>query len=66
MPYEKIIKDNAAAPAVAFLKNDIVGVETTPEWYMAQADQMLQSGQIDPATHQALLMYMQLYFKMGS
>jgi hypothetical protein len=37
-------------------------VETTPEWYMAQADEMLRSGQIDAATHQALLMYMQYYF----
>lgn len=40
-------------------------VETTPEWYMAQADAMLQNGQIDPTTHQALLMYMQLYFGLG-
>lgn len=48
-------------------RNPVPGtfVETTPEWYMAQADQMLKSGQIDPVTHQALLMYMQLYFGMG-
>lgn len=48
-------------------RNPVPGtfVETTPEWYMAQADQMLQQGQIDPATHQALLMYLQLYFKSG-
>jgi hypothetical protein len=49
-------------------RNPVPGtfVETTPEWYMAQADQMLKNGEIDQATHQALLMYMQLYFKMGS
>lgn len=35
-------------------------VETTPQWYMAQADEMLKRGEIDPVTHQALLMYMQL------
>lgn len=35
-------------------------VATTPQWYMQQADAMLQSGQIDAATHQALLMYIQL------
>lgn len=40
-------------------------VSTTPEWYMAQADKMYQAGQIDEATHQALLMYMQLYFGSG-
>jgi hypothetical protein len=38
-------------------------VSTTPEWYMAQADKMFQEGQIDAATHQALLMYLQLNFK---
>lgn len=38
-------------------------VETTPQWYMAQADQMLQSGQITPEEHQALLYYLQLKFK---
>ncbi|MFY3741649.1 MAG: hypothetical protein HMLIMOIP_002107 [Candidatus Nitrosomirales archaeon] len=38
---------------------------TTPEWYLAQADRMLQNGEIDPTTHQALLMYIQLNFKMG-
>lgn len=37
-------------------------VETTPQWYMAQADEMLKNGQIDAATHQALLMYLQLQF----
>lgn len=48
-------------------RNPVPGtfVETTPQWYMAQADQMLQSGQIDPTTYQALQMYMQLYFNMG-
>lgn len=48
-------------------RNPVPGsfVETTPEWYMAQADQMLQNGEIDPTTHQALLMYMQLYFGLG-
>ncbi len=35
-------------------------VETTPEWYMAQADEMLKRGEIDQQTHQLLLMYMQL------
>jgi hypothetical protein len=38
-------------------------VETTPQWYMAQADEMLQRGEIDTATHQALLMYLQLQGK---
>lgn len=38
-------------------------VETTPQWYMAQADEMLKSGQIDAATHQALLYYLQLQFQ---
>ena len=49
-------------------RNPVPGsfVETTPNWYMAQADEMLRQGKIDPATHQALLMYMQLYFDMGS
>ena len=37
-------------------------VETTPEWYAAQADEMLRRGEIDDATHQALLQYLQLYF----
>lgn len=48
-------------------RNPVPGtfVETTPQWYMAQADQMLQNGSIDPTTYQALLMYMQLYFKTG-
>ncbi len=40
-------------------------VETTPEWYMAQADEMLRRGEIDQGTYQALQMYMQLYFQMG-
>lgn len=46
-------------------RNPVPGtfVETTPEWYMQQADQMLQNGEIDAATHQALLMYLQLNFK---
>jgi hypothetical protein len=38
-------------------------VEITPQWYMSQADEMLRRGEIDPVTHQALLMYMQLHFK---
>jgi len=41
-------------------------VSVTPQWYAAQADKMLQSGQIDAATHQALLMYLQLYFGNGN
>jgi hypothetical protein len=41
-------------------------VNTTPQWYEAQADKMLQDGSIDPVTHQALLMYLQLYFGSGS
>jgi hypothetical protein len=40
-------------------------VATTPQWYMQQADKMFQEGQIDAATHQALLMYLQLNFKSG-
>jgi hypothetical protein len=45
-------------------RNPVPGtyVETTPEWYMQQADAMLQNGEIDPSTHQALLMYLQLNF----
>lgn len=45
-------------------RNPVPGtyVQTTPEWYMAQADQMLKNGQIDEATHQALLEYIQLYY----
>ncbi len=48
-------------------RNPVPGtfVETTPEWYMAQADEMLRRGEIDQTTHQALLMYLQLYFKSG-
>jgi len=48
-------------------RNPVPGtyVETTPQWYMQQADKMLQSGQIDPTTYQALQMYLQLYFKTG-
>lgn len=38
-------------------------VQTTPEWYMQQADEMFKQGQIDAATHQALLMYLQLQLK---
>ena len=41
-------------------------VATTPQWYEQQADQMLANGQIDAATHQALLMYLQLYYGNGS
>ncbi len=37
-------------------------VETTPQWYMAQADEMLKRGQITPEEHQALLMALQLKF----
>lgn len=46
-------------------RNPVPGtyVDTTPEWYMAQADKMLQNGQIDATTHQALLMYLQLTSK---
>lgn len=49
-------------------RNPVPGtfVETTPQWYMAQADEMLRRGEIDASTHQALLMYMQLWFKQGS
>lgn len=35
-------------------------VETTPQWYLLQADQMLQNGQITPEQHQALIYYLQL------
>ena len=43
-------------------RNPVPGtfVETTPEWYLAQADEMLKRGQITPEQHQALLMYIQL------
>ena len=41
-------------------------VSTTPQWFEQQADQMYQNGQIDAATHQALLMYLQLYYGNGS
>lgn len=46
-------------------RNPVPGsfVETTPEWYMAQADEMLKRGELDPTTHQALLMYLQLNFQ---
>jgi hypothetical protein len=49
-------------------RNPVPGtfVETRPEWYLQQADQMLERGEIDATTHQALQMYMQLYFQMGS
>lgn len=45
-------------------RNPVPGtfVETTPEWYMSQADEMLKRGEIDETTHQALLMYLQLNF----
>jgi len=45
-------------------RNPVPGtfVDTSPQWYMAQADKMLQDGTIDPTTHQALLMYLQLYY----
>jgi hypothetical protein len=45
-------------------RNPVPGtyVETTPEWYMQKADEMLQNGEIDETTHQALLMYLQLNF----
>lgn len=48
-------------------RNPVPGtfVETTPEWYMAQADKMYSSGQIDAKTHQELLQYLQYYFKSG-
>lgn len=48
-------------------RNPVPGsfVQTTPEWYMQQADQMYQQGSIDATTHQALLMYLQLNFKTG-
>lgn len=48
-------------------RNPVPGtfVETTPNWYLAQADEMLRRGEIDATTHQALQMYMQLYFGMG-
>lgn len=45
-------------------RNPVPGtyVNTTPEWYYAQADQLFKSGAIDAQTHQALLEYLQLYF----
>lgn len=48
-------------------RNPVPGsfVETTPNWYLAQADEMLRRGEIDATTHQALQMYMSLYFQMG-
>jgi hypothetical protein len=48
-------------------RNPVPGtyVDTSPQWYLAQADQMLQSGAIDQSTYQALQMYMQLYFGLG-
>jgi hypothetical protein len=48
-------------------RNPVPGsfVETTPNWYLTQADEMLKRGEIDPTTYQALQMYMQLYFGMG-
>lgn len=49
-------------------RNPVPGtfVETQPEWYLQQADEMLRRGEIDATTHQALQLYMQLYFQMGS
>lgn len=49
-------------------RNPVPGsfVETTPNWYLQQADEMLKRGEIDPTTHQALVMYLQLYHGMGS
>lgn len=46
-------------------RNPVPGsfVETTPQWYMAQADKMYQSGQIDGPTYQALLQYLQMKYK---
>lgn len=43
-------------------RNPVPGtfVETTPEWQMAQVDEMLKRGEIDQQTHQLLLMYLQL------
>jgi hypothetical protein len=48
-------------------RNPVPGtfVDTSPQWYMQQADQMYQNGQLDAATYQALQMYMQLYYKTG-
>lgn len=48
-------------------RNPVPGtfVDTSPEWYLSQADELLKRGEIDPQTHQALLMYMQLYYGMG-
>lgn len=48
-------------------RNPVPGsfVETTPEWYLQQADKLYQSGAIDAATRQQLLMYIQLYYGLG-
>lgn len=48
-------------------RNPVPGsfVETTPNWFLAQADEMLKRGEIDTTTYQALQMYMQLYYGMG-
>lgn len=45
-------------------RNPVPGtfVETTPQWYMAQADEMLKRGEIDPTTYQALQMFLQLNY----
>lgn len=40
-------------------------VETTPEWFLSQADEMLKRGDITPSTHQQLVQYLQLYYGMG-
>jgi hypothetical protein len=46
-------------------RNPVPGtfVETTPQWYLAQADEMLRRGEIDETTYQALQMYLQLQQK---
>lgn len=48
-------------------RNPVPGsfVETTPEWYLQQADRLFQNGQIDAATRQNLIMYLQLYYGLG-
>lgn len=49
-------------------RNPVPGtyVDTTPQWYLSKADEMYTNGTIDATTHQALLMYLQLYFGLGS
>jgi hypothetical protein len=43
-------------------RNPVPGtyVETTDQWYMAQADEMFKRGEIDATTLQALQMFLQL------